>query len=46
MLELVVVPPKTGNLFSCASEFARKNSILGALQRFGTKGVAGLSPIR
>lgn len=38
-----VNPPKNGNLFSCASEFASKYSIAGGLQRFGigTKGVGG-----
>src|SRR6185437_13794693 len=36
-------PPKSGNVFSCASEFAGKYSIAGGLQRFGigTKGVGG-----
>jgi hypothetical protein len=36
-------PPKSGNVFSCASEFASKYSIAGGLQRFGigTKGVGG-----
>ena len=36
-------PPKNGNIFSCASEFASKYSPAGALQRFGigTSGVGG-----
>ncbi len=36
-------PPNNGNVFSCASEFASKYSVAGALQRFGigTGGVGG-----
>jgi hypothetical protein len=38
-----VTPPKSGNVFSCASEFASKYSAAGALQRFGigTSGIGG-----
>jgi hypothetical protein len=41
--EPTTYPPKNGNVFSCASEFASKYSAAGALQRFGigTKGVGG-----
>jgi hypothetical protein len=36
-------PPPARNVFTCASEFASKYSVAGALQRFGigTKGVGG-----